>query len=432
MTPRRAFALAVALGLGFLLGRVVGPPSDATGPASGAPPEAPRARLDRYLWGVARNPPPPTPSAAEHLAAIPYLQGYTPAHDAADVTIHDPRRVQPGHNFFTSAHAPAAFLMDMGGRVLHRWGIDFAQAFPGRAIAPENLGHDRFWRNALLLPGGEVLGIFEGLGLVKLDRESQLLWAVPIGAHHDVARTPDGTLYVLARERVTRKGFNHGSPILEDFVCVLAPDGKLLRRTSILEAFERSDHASLLDRVRGGADPFHTNSLRVLSGPALERSGLPARPGDVLISIRQLDSVAVLDLREARIVWTLDGLWRQQHDATLLESGRLLVFDNGGNGSNDRSRVVEVEPGSQRIVWSYSGGADTPFRSMALGAASRLANGNTLIVEAQNGRAIEVTPEGEIVWEYLNPFRAGEKRELVAALLSMTRIDAAAAAAVLN
>jgi hypothetical protein len=304
------------------------------------------------------HPPPPTPSAAEHLAAIPYLQGYTPAHDAADVTIHDPRRVQPGHNFFTSAHAPAAFLMDMEGRVLHR--------------------------------------------------------------------------YVLARERVTRKGFNHGSPILEDFVCVLAPDGKLLRRTSILEAFERSDHASLLDRVRGGADPFHTNSLRVLSGPALERSGLPARPGDVLISIRQLDSVAVLDLREARIVWTLDGLWRQQHDATLLEGGRLLVFDNGGNGSNDSSRVVEVEPGSQRIVWSYSGGADTPFRSMALGAASRLANGNTLIVEAQNGRAIEVTPEGEIVWEHLNPFRAGEKRELVAALLSMTRIDAAAAAAVLN
>jgi hypothetical protein len=30
-------------------------------------------------------------------------------------------------------------------------------------------------------------------------------------------------------------------------------------------------------------------------------------------------------------------------------------------------------------------------------------NGNTLIVVSNEGRAIEVTPDGEIVWEYINP-----------------------------
>jgi hypothetical protein len=33
-----------------------------------------------------------------------------------------------------------------------------------------------------------------------------------------------------------------------------------------------------------------------------------------------------------------------------------------------------------------------------------LANGNTLITEGLNGRLFEVTSEGEIVWEYVNPY----------------------------
>ena len=36
-------------------------------------------------------------------------------------------------------------------------------------------------------------------------------------------------------------------------------------------------------------------------------------------------------------------------------------------------------------------------------SADRLPNGNTLITETIGGRCIEVTPEGEIVWEFLNP-----------------------------
>lgn len=36
-------------------------------------------------------------------------------------------------------------------------------------------------------------------------------------------------------------------------------------------------------------------------------------------------------------------------------------------------------------------------------SADRLPNGNTLITETVRGRVIEVTPEREIVWEFLNP-----------------------------
>jgi hypothetical protein len=37
-------------------------------------------------------------------------------------------------------------------------------------------------------------------------------------------------------------------------------------------------------------------------------------------------------------------------------------------------------------------------------ASQRLPNGNTLLCESSFGRFFEVTKDGEIVWEYVNPF----------------------------
>jgi hypothetical protein len=44
------------------------------------------------------------------------------------------------------------------------------------------------------------------------------------------------------------------------------------------------------------------------------------------------------------------------------------------------------------------------FFSQFISSAQRQPNGNTLICEGANGRIFEVTPGGEIVWEYVNPF----------------------------
>ncbi len=39
------------------------------------------------------------------------------------------------------------------------------------------------------------------------------------------------------------------------------------------------------------------------------------------------------------------------------------------------------------------------------------------------GRAFEVTHEGEIVWEYYSPYRAGENFELIATLHEAFRVS---------
>jgi hypothetical protein len=56
------------------------------------------------------------------------------------------------------------------------------------------------------------------------------------------------------------------------------------------------------------------------------------------------------------------------------------------------------------------------------GAARRLQNGNTLITESDNGRAFEVTEDGSIVWEFVNPERAGDEGQYVATLFEMVRV----------
>jgi hypothetical protein len=66
-----------------------------------------------------------------------------------------------------------------------------------------------------------------------------------------------------------------------------------------------------------------------------------------------------------------------------------------------------------------------PFESRVLGSCQRLANGNTLITESTAGRALEVRPDGKIVWEYFNPARGGDDGDLIAYLMEVVRLDIA-------
>lgn len=88
--------------------------------------------------------------------------------------------------------------------------------------------------------------------------------------------------------------------------------------------------------------------------------------------------------------------------ATFLPNGRLLATDVSAG------KVVEIDLVNQKIAWSFGG--DPGDRAKFLRAprwASRLSNGNTLIADTGNHRILEVSPEGDVVWQYGEPGRAG-------------------------
>jgi hypothetical protein len=244
------------------------------------------------------------------------------------------------------------------------------------------------------------------------------LWKTAGRFHHDLAQDADGRIFVLDAKVSRLPRVNASEDVIEDFVTVLDDRGRVVESFSLLEAFERSDYAPLLQDMPPRGDIFHTNALKLLDGTFSDR--LPAlRKGNLLISLRERDTVAVVDPRAKRVEWALTGLWQAQHEPVLLPRGRLLVFDNLGRGGE--SRVVEIDLLTQRVEWQYGGGPDEPFASWKLGAAQRLPNGNTLITESTAGRAFEVTAEGRIVWEFLNPARAGRDGRLIAALNEVYR-----------
>ena len=422
---------AAACGRGTAQRDAAPEPAAPTAAARAGGPERPAGAPAAGKWRQARPDsatPAPTAGldegAAAALLANPYLQGYRRAQAGPTIPRHDPASAWAGINLYVSGHAPEAFLVDMSGRVLHRWRYDLRRLWPDlyEGEGAKTIPKLEYWRRAALLPGGGLLAIYEGLGLVRLDRDSRLVWAYRGGAHHDLFVDAEGAIWVLDRRLRKVRG---GADVLEDLVTILSPDGQPLRQISILDAFARSPYAPLLAGLEPGPDILHTNTLEAL-GPAASAAGVPAfRPGSLLLSVLKLDVVAVLDPQSEAITWALGGLWRRQHQPTLLPSGRLLVFDNVGR--DFRSRVVEVEPATQRVTWSWPDppSVDALF-SRTLGSCQRLPNGNTLITESENGRALEVTPEGEVAWEMRSPHRAGEQGELVATLFEVVRLPASA------
>jgi hypothetical protein len=352
------------------------------------------------------------------LRALGYVEGSRPAHETSGVVLYDPDRAYAGLNLYVSAHAPEAFLIDMQGETVHRWGIDFPSVWPEHPPSEENR-YAQYWRRAFLLEDGDLLAIHENLGLVRLDRDSNVLWKLGNHAHHDVAERPDGGFYVLVGEPRLIPRINPQEPVVEDFVAVVSEDGRELRRVSLLEAFERSPYALLLENMESSGDIFHTNTLELLDGRLADR--LPAfRAGRLLVSVWGLDAIAVVDLDTEAVVWALTGMWRRQHQPTVLDSGNLLLFDNRGH--HGRSKVIEFDPLTQSIVWAYEGDASNGFYSEWCGSAQRLPNGNTLVTESDGGRAFEVTPDGHVVWMFHNPHRTGERQELVATLFEVVRV----------
>jgi len=145
------------------------------------------------------------------------------------------------------------------------------------------------------------------------------------------------------------------------------------------------------------------------------------KKGRVLISIRNLNLIALIDLEDEKVCWLLWGMWNVQHQPTVLENGNLLLFDNSQRTGD--SKVIEFNPLTQEILWSYQGDSKNTFYSGIIGSNQRLPNGNTLITESETGRAFEVTREKKIVWEFINPNRAGPEDNLSATLYELIRLD---------
>lgn len=353
------------------------------------------------------------------------------SHATPTADVDRPEKTFDGFTFYTYLNASdatwgtQAFLVDMRRELVHRWEICLKDIWPKPPHLDTSVRYpsSNFF-GSYLYPNGDLLVTFHGdgqtagCGLAKIDANSKLLWAYPATIHHDVDVAEDGTIYAVRQDFLYESppGMRMWNPALVDYVLTISPDGQPLREPiSVIDAFRNSPYAALLAPLekplseyappRGstaqqvsyvaGMDALHTNCVRVL------RRDLAAKfpkfkPGQVLISVRNLNVIAVLDPDERRIVWAARGPWLGQHDPQFLDNGRLLIFDN--LGAPRGSRLLEFDPETQAIPWSYSASEHGGFYTSERGMSQRLPNGNTFIVNSEGGKMIEITPDQEIVW----------------------------------
>jgi hypothetical protein len=318
---------------------------------------------------------------------------------------HSPSQSYKGYTLLTTNGGDHATLVDMEGRVCHRW------------QSHEGIGY------AYLLPNGHLLcrtapaqdvDIVNGLGgssaaLLELDWDSQIVWEYrnPM-LHHDYERLSNGNTLVLLWEplapelsRQVQGGMRSEQDpdhILEDVVSEITPDGRSTY------AWHAGQHFSLEEDIicplENRREWGHGNSLNVTP------------EGDLLVSFRRTDTVGIVDRASGAFKWKWGrGELGHQHHPTYLDNGNVLLFDNGAHTPRmAASRVLEVHPATNEIVWKYEGTPPMSFYSHHISSAERLANGNTLICEGAAGRIFEVLPNQSIVWEYINPFFYPDRR----------------------
>jgi outer membrane protein assembly factor BamB len=178
--------------------------------------------------------------------------------------------------------------------------------------------------------------------------------------------------------------------LLGDDLVEVDTDGKEVRRIHTWQ---------LLDPIK---DPIYPTNRR-WEWTHLNGFDVNAK-GDIVFSARNNNRIAVIDAATHEIRYKFTRSYNQ-HNPTWV-GDNIQVFDNGDSSS----RVIEIDPDSNEIVWTYHGVPFQQFYSGHISGASRLSSGNVLICEGTSGRLFEVNKARDVVWEWINPFVNNNKR----------------------
>lgn len=193
-----------------------------------------------------------------------------------------------------------------------------------------------------------------------------------------------------------RPGTEHDGRMYADYLAEMTTDGRCVWQWRSWEHLEPASYP-IVNPQDARSEWTHGNTVVELPD------------GNLMLSFRLTSSMVIVDRRNGKVVRQPGPpLLNNQHAPSLLPNGNILVFDNGTHRAPlPYSRVLEIDPAVCEVIWSYEETPPIAFFSPIISNAQRLRNGNTLINEGVTGRLFEVTAEGELVWEYVNPYFMG-------------------------
>lgn len=354
-----------------------------------------------------------------------------PSHHEGDgVTVNKKNKVWDGLTLMSGLYNNkiALQLIEPSGEVVKFWNVDFFNIWPSPVhVFPKKARPRGTWgyqiQGMAALEDGSIVFNVAHKGLVKLDRCGMVVWTVNKMTHHSVFLANDGTFWVPSQihHAKTLERFPGREPhFLEDRILNVSEEGKIIREISFLKLLFDSGLYGLLASSgelatnNGGFtsyEPTHINDIEVFSEES-QKSHPNIKPGDLLVSSRNLNLLIAFDPVTLEVRWWQMGPWLRQHDPDILPNGRISIFNNNPDHRSGRlfggSNIMEIDPATRAITVTYPKGNSDIFYTEIMGTHQYLPNRNLLITESREGRVFEVTERGEIVWEYVNRFDEDE------------------------
>jgi hypothetical protein len=331
-------------------------------------------------------------------------------------------------------HGCIAWLMDRTGEIAHIWDIGPELLWRDlEQVAGYDLAENAYSVGSHLYTNGDLIVIYQGwntfpygLGIARFDKDSNLLWKKENFSHHWISVDDSGLIYASTFREIDiphQLGNTHlqlscpQGAMYEDVIVVLDANGTLLDEISVIDAFVKSGYSGAifehkhpdypLPLVDAECDPTHLNDVRVISAADAASSTI-LNAGDLLVSLRSTNTVAVIDGVSKRVKWLSAGRTVQQHSPRYLGNDQLIIFDNlGGRQSQGGSQLVRLNMlnDAAEVLFPL---ADTPddinFLSATAGHIALNADNSRAIVSlTRQGRSLEIElATGRVLWEYIN------------------------------
>ena len=351
--------------------------------------------------------------------------------DKKGAYIYNAEKMWGDLTLFSSAGSNMVHLVDRNGSPVHTWNVSFKEKWPERAeiLDKEDGLQHIIPQRVFLTPelNGDIIVIYAfEKGMIKFDKDSNVVWRSAEEVHHDLYFIDSNSLAALTQERKDQGHENLPmitGPYMEEYATIFdRRTGALQKRFPMLEGlynspakeFMKTLHKRPLNHYLPEGDIIHSNTITVIPEHIIGKAPM-LKKGRALISARNLDLLYTVNLENGAVEWATMGAWHGQHNPRFLENGNIVMFDNLGNfKAGGPSRVIEVELETGNIVWEYTGTPEQPLYSMFNAMVEPMPNGNIMVTESLTGRIFELTRDKEVVWEYYAPERVMFKSPLPA------------------
>jgi hypothetical protein len=223
--------------------------------------------------------------------------------------------------------------------------------------------------------------------LACIDKKNNLKWIdTSTKVHHSIEIENDSTLWIPS---ITENNNHYKIPgFRHDAISAVDPrTGDIKFIKSVADILIENGYQSLLD-LNYENDAIHLNDIQ----PALYSSKY-WKKGDLLISIRHRNTVALYRPSTNKILWLKTGPWLAQHDCDFVDEKTIMVFGNDIlRGKNDtlikgHNDIYFYDFEKNEITKPYTKVMkQLGIKTKSEGRCDLLSNGDLIIDESNNGK----------------------------------------------